>query len=165
VSAERPPIPGSTQLREDQPLPAGFLVGFTERLMDRRQQLQADGQPPAVASQQAVAEAIQAFVVGAGQRRWTVPEQRLASLAHDTLGLEAEYRDQHGYAPQLARLSAVGVVLEGERARQDLPSAWLRQPGPPARSDPARTQRHLPQRTGPDAPGVRTRMREVDGER
>jgi hypothetical protein len=121
MSAERPPTPDPTQLGEDQRLPAGFLVGFTERLMDRRHQLQAEGQPPAAAREQAVAEAVQAFVADAGQRGWTVTERRIANLADDTLGLEEEYRDQHGYEPQLARLSATCEVLDGERARQEIP--------------------------------------------
>jgi hypothetical protein len=146
MSAERPPTPGPTQLGEDQPLPGGFLVGFAEQLLDRRAQLLADGRPPAAARQAAVAEAVQAFAAGAGQRGWTVTERRIASLADDTLGLEEEYRDWHGYTPALARLSAVGEVLDGERARQELPAAWLRPPDPSARSDPDQLQRHPPSR-------------------
>jgi hypothetical protein len=138
MSAELPTTPDPTQLGEDEGLPGAFLVGFTEQLMDRRHQLQEDGQPPAAAREQAVAEAVQAFVAGAGQRGWTVTERRIANLADDTLGLEEEYRDQHGYEPQLARLSAVGEVLDGERARHELPAAWLPQPGPQVRSDPTR---------------------------
>jgi hypothetical protein len=165
VSAERPPTPGPKVLGEDQGLPGEFLVDFAQGLMDRRAQLLAQGQLSAAARDQAVAEAVQTFVAGATQRGWTVPERRIASLADDTLGLEAEYRDQHGYEPPLARLSAVGEVLEGERARQELPPAWLEQPDPPARPHSNRQQRHSPQRTDPDGRPDRVRIREVDGER
>jgi hypothetical protein len=164
VSAERPTTPDPTQLGEDQGLAAGFLVGFTERLMDRRHQLQAEGQPPAVAREQAVAEAVQAFVAAAGQRGWTVPERRIANLANDTLGLEEEYRDQHGYEPQLARLSATCEVLGGERARHETPPGWLPQPDPPARSDSTR-QGDPPLRTGPDGRPDRGWAREAGRER
>jgi hypothetical protein len=165
VSAERPPTPDPTQLGEDQGLPAGFLVGFTERLLDRRAELLAESQAPAVAREQAVAEAVQAFAAGATERGWTVTERRIASLADDTLGLEEEYRDQHGYEPQLARLSAIGEVLDGERAREEPPSAWLRPPDPPARSDPDQLQRHPPQQAGPDGRGDRVWTREAGRER
>ena len=157
MSAEQPSTPSPTQLGEDQGLPGEFLVGFTERLLDRRAELLAERQAPAVA------EAVQAFAAGAGHRGWTVPERRIASLSDDTLGLEEEYRDQHGYVPQLARLSAIGEVLDCERAREELPSAWLRQPDPPARSDPAR-QGDPSQRTGPDGRADRVRTREAGRE-
>jgi hypothetical protein len=164
VSAERPSTPSPTQLGEDQGLPGEFLVGFTERLLDRRAELLAESQAPAEAREQAVAEAVQAFAAGATERGWTVTERRIASLADDTLGLEAEYRDQHGYEPPLARRSAIGEVLDGERAREELPSAWLRQPDPPARSDPTR-QGDPSQRTGPDGRPDRVRTREAGRER
>jgi len=141
--------PGSRRLGEDQGLPGDFLVGFTEGLMDRREQLLRDGHPPDIAREQTVAEAVQAFGADADQRDWTVGERRIASLADDTLGLEEEYRDQHGHEPNLARLYAVGEVLEGERAREELPASWLRQPDPPERPDPSRRP-HLPsERTRP----------------
>jgi hypothetical protein len=164
MNAERPPTPSLPQLGEDQGLPGEFLVGFAEQLMDRRAQLLAEGQPPAAAREQAVAEAVRAFGTSATHRDWTVTERRIASLANDTLGLEEEYRDQYGDEPQLARLSAIGEVLDGERARQELPSAWLRQPGPPARSDPTR-QGDPSQRTGPDGRPDRVRTREAGRER
>jgi hypothetical protein len=58
VSAERPSTPSPTQLGEDQGLPGEFLVGFTERLLDRRAELLAESQAPAEAREQAVAEAV-----------------------------------------------------------------------------------------------------------
>jgi hypothetical protein len=111
-----------------------------------------------------VAEAVQAFAAGATERGWTVPERRIASLADDTLGLEEEYRDWHGYTPELARLSAVGEVLDGERARQELPPGWLPQPGPSARSDPTR-QSDPSQWTAQHGRPDRAWTREADGER
>lgn len=164
MNAERPTTPDPTQLGEDQGLPPGFLVGFTEQLLDRRAQLLAESRPPAAARAQAVAEAVQAFVAGAGQRGWTVPERRIASLADDTLGLEEEYRDWHGYEPQVARRSAVGEVLDGERARHELPPGWLPQPGPPAHTDPAR-QGDRSERTAQDGRSDRAWTREAGRER
>jgi hypothetical protein len=128
VSAERPAPP---RLAEDQAMPGAFLVAFTEQLLDRRTQLTRQGQPPVAAREQAVAEAVQAFAADAGKRGWTVPEWRIAQLADDALGLEEEYRDQHGYEPELARLHATCEVLDGEGAREELPARFLRPPGPP----------------------------------
>jgi hypothetical protein len=141
MSADRPDL---RRLGEDQGLPGDFLVGFTEGLMDRREQLLRDGHPPGIAREQAVAEAVQAFTADADQRDWTVSERRIASLADDTLGVEEEYRDQHGYEPELARLFAVGEVLEGERAREELPASWLRRPDPPERPDPTTSSASRP---------------------
>jgi len=147
-------------------MPGDFLVGLTRGLMDRREQLVAEGQPPAVARQRAVAEAVQAFVAGADERSWTVEERRIASLAGDTLGLEDEYRDRHGYEPELARLYAVCEVLEGERAREEIPLPWRRsEADPPQRPDPARQQRQPSERTRPDGRTDRVRTREADRER
>jgi hypothetical protein len=136
-------------------MPGDFLVGFTEGLMDRRQQLVRDGQPPEIAWEQAMAEAVQAFTASADQRDWTVEERRIASLADDTLGLEDEYREQHGYEPKLARMYAVGEVLDGERAREEVPLPWWRETDPP----------RPPGRTRPDSDTDRARTREADGER
>jgi hypothetical protein len=157
MSADRLAAPGPRRLAEDQGLPGDFLVGFTNELMDRREQLVRDGQPPAAARELAVAEAVQAFAAGAGadQRDCTVEERRIASLADDALGLEEEYRDRHGYEPELARLAAVGEVLEGERAREEIPSPWWREADPPG----------PPGRTRPDGYTDRARTREADGER
>jgi hypothetical protein len=146
-------------------LPGDFLVGFTHRLMDRREQLLRDGQPPETARERAVAEAVQAFTADTGQRDWTVPERRIAQLAGDTPGVEEEYRDQHGHEPELARLFTVGEVLEGERAREEIPSSWWREADPPQRPDPARQHRPLSERTRPDGDTDRARTREADGER
>jgi hypothetical protein len=164
VGAERLDRPEPWRLGEDQGMPGDFLVGFTHRLMDRRQQLLRQGQLPRPARELAVAEAVQAFHAGADERGWTVDERRIASLAGEVLGLEDEYRQRHGYEPELARLWAVGEVLEGERAREEIPLPWRPEadlPGP----DPAGRQRQPSQRTPPDgrADGVRTR--EVGGER
>jgi hypothetical protein len=140
VSADRSTRPEPRWLPEDQGLPGDFLVGFTRGLMDRREQLVGDGQPPEMARERAVGEAVQAFHAGAGQRGWTVEERRIASLAGDALGLEDEYRDRHGYEPELARLYAVGEVLESERLRGEIPVPWWREatrrsgPPPPASS-------------------------------
>jgi hypothetical protein len=113
----------------------------------------------------AVAEAVQAFAAGADQRGWTVSQRRIASLAGDTLGLEDEYRDRHGYGPARARLYAVGEVLEGERARQEAPLPWRRwEADPPQRPDPVGRERQ-PQRTPLDGRTDRVRARETDGER
>jgi hypothetical protein len=125
--------------------------------MNRREQLLGDGHRPETARERAVAEAVQGFHAGADQRGWTVEERRIASLAGDTLGLEHEYRDRHGYPPELARLHAVGEVLEGERVREEIPSPWRQEADPPQRSDPARRQRQPSERTRPDGrPSVRT---------
>jgi hypothetical protein len=145
VSADRP---APQRLHDDQGLPGDFLVGFTHRLMDRREQLTRQGQPPETARERAVDEAVLAFGAGADQRGWTVEEQRIASLAGDALGLEDEYRDRHGYQPELARLFAVGEVLEGERAREEIPLPWRREADPPQR--PNREQRYPSERTRPD---------------
>jgi hypothetical protein len=162
VRAERP---SPRQLREDQGLPGEFLVAFTERLLDRRAQLLRRGESPEGARDRAVAEAVQAFTAGAAAREWTVGERRIAQLADDTLGLEDEFRDQHGYAPELARRYAVGEVLDGERARHEL-SAWLLPPpGPPERPDPAHAQRERSERTGPDGLTDSVRTREAGRER
>jgi hypothetical protein len=165
MSADRPTGAGPRRVGEGQGLPGDFLVGFTEGLMDRREQLLRDGHPPAIAREQAVAEAVQAFFAGADQRDWTVSERRIASLADDTLGLEEEYRDQHGYEPELARLFAVGEVLEGERAREELPASWLRRPNPPERPDPSRQQHPPSERTRPDGYTDGARTREAGHER
>jgi hypothetical protein len=86
-----------------------------------------------------------------------VGERRIAQLADDTLGLEEEFRDQHGYEPELARLSAGGEVLDGECAREEIPLLWRQEadlPGPA----PARRQQQPSERTRPDGrPTVRTR--------
>jgi hypothetical protein len=165
VSADRPAAPGPRRLGEDQGLPGDFLVVFTRGLMDRHEQLIRDGQPPKTAREQAVAEAVQAFAAGADQRAWTVQERRIASLAGDTLGLEQEYRDQHGYEPELARLFAVGEVLEGERAREEVPLPWRRwQADPSQRPDLVRQERQ-PERTPLDGRTATARTRETDGER
>jgi len=159
VSADQPIRPEPRRLADDQGMPGGFLVGFTEGLMERREQLLRDGHPHETARELAVAEAVQAFQAGAGDRDWTVQERRIASLAGDTLGLEEEYRDRHGYEPELARLYAVCEVLEGERAREEIPLPWWRsQAGPSQRPDPACQQRHPSERTPPDGrPTVRPR--------
>ena len=158
MSADRPTQPEPRRLGEDQGMPSEFLVGFTDRLLDRRAQLLRQGQPPEAARERAVAEAVQAFGAGADQRDWTVSERRIASLADDTLGLEEEYRERHGYEPELARLYTVGEVLEGERAREEMPLPWRREADPPQRPDPDRQQRHPSERTSQDGrPSVRTR--------
>jgi uncharacterized Zn finger protein len=144
-------------------MPGDFLVGFTHRLMERREQLTRQGQPPETARERAVAEAVQAFGAGAEQRDWTVAERRIASLAGDTLGLEEEYRDQHGYEPELARLHAVGEVLEGERAREEVPLPWREADMP--EPDPARQQRQPSERTPPDGYTDRAWTREAGHER
>ena len=155
MSADRPTRPEPRWLAEDQGMPGDFLVGFTEGLMDRRGQLLRDGQPPQAARELAVAEAVQAFRTGASERGWMVQERRIASLADDTLGLEDEYREQHGYEPELARVYAVGEVLDGERAREEVPMPWWRETDPP----------RPPGRTRPDSDTDRARTREADGER
>jgi hypothetical protein len=164
VSAERP-TRQPRRLGEHQSLPGDFLVAFTKRLMDRRAQLTRRGQPPQAARAQTVAEAVQAFAAGAGERGWTVQGRRIARLADDTLGLEEELRDRHGYESELARLFATGEVLDGERAREEFP-AWLLPPlGPPRRPDPDRGQHQPPRRTGPDGRVDAVRTREAGGER
>jgi hypothetical protein len=139
------------------------MVAFTERLLDRRAQLTRQDQPPAAAREQAVAEAVHAFAADAEQRGWTVSQWRIAQLADDALGLEDEYRDQHGYEPELARLSATCEVLDGERAREELPARFLRPLGPPGRPDPV--QRQPSERTQPDGRTGRVRTREGGRER
>jgi hypothetical protein len=167
MSAERPDRPEPRRLTEDQGMPDEFLVGFTHRLMERREQLVRNGQPHQVARELAVAEAVQTFHAGADERGWTVQEQRIASLAGDTLGLEDEYRDRHGYEPKLARLWAVGEILEGERARQEIPLPWRREADPPERPDPAPHEwQHQPsERTGLDGRPDTVRTREAGRER
>jgi len=140
MNADQPTQPVPRRLGEDRGLPGDFLVGFTRGLMERREQLVRDGQPPEMARERAVAEAVQSFAADADQRGWTVSERRIASLAGDTLGLEDEYRDRHGYEPELARLYAVGEVLEGERIRGEIPSPWWREDDPPQRPDPDRAR-------------------------
>ena len=164
MSADRPAAADPRRLGEDQGLPGDFLVGFTEGLLDRRQQLLRDGQPPESAREQAVAEAVQAFAADADQRDWTVEEGRIASLADDTLGLEEEYRERHGYEPALARLYAVGEVLEGERAREEIPSPWRSEADPPQRPDRAQHERP-PAWTPPDGYTDRAWTREAGHER
>jgi hypothetical protein len=134
-------------------MPGDFLVGFTRGLMERREQLVRQHQPPETARDQAVAEAVQAFAAGAGQRGWTVDDRRIASLAGDALGLEEEYRDRHGYEPELARAFALGEVLEGERVREEFPLPWWR-----IEADPS-------ERTRPDGRADRARTGEAGGER
>jgi hypothetical protein len=128
------PPPSPARLSEAQAIPATFLAGFAEGLLDRRAELLAQGQPATAARALAVSEAVQAFHADAGGRGWTIDSERLSSLAHDVLGLEEEYRDRHGYPPEQARATTVGEVLEGERAREELPASWLRQARPPERS-------------------------------
>ena len=165
MSADRPTRPEPRRLAEGQGMPGDFLVGFTDRLLDRRQQLLRDGHPPQTARERAVAEATRAFAAGADERGWTVEERRIASLAGDTLGLEEEYRERHGYEPELARLYAVGEVLEGERAREEIPLPWLRSAAdPPQRPDPAH-ERHPSERTRPDGHADTVRTREAGHER
>jgi hypothetical protein len=164
VSANQPTSPGIRWLGEDQGMPGDWLVAFTQRLLDHRQQLLRQGQPPGPARELAVAVATQAFHADADQRGWTVDEPRIAQLAGDALGLEDEYRERHGYEPELARLWAVGEVLEGERAREEIPMPWQREadlPGP----DPARRQWQPSQRTPPDGRADSVRTPEVGGER
>jgi hypothetical protein len=160
VSAERP---APRRLGEDQGLPGEFLVAFTDRLLERRAQLLGQGQPPEAARERAVAEAVQAFAAGAGQRGWTVGERRIARLADDTLGLEEEFRAQHGYEPELARLFATGEVLDGERARQELP-AWLLPP-PELSQRPNTARRQASEPTPPDSRADSVRAREGGHER
>jgi hypothetical protein len=154
VNADRPTPAEPRRLGEDQGMPGDFLVGFTHRLMDRRQQLLGDGHPPGAARELAVAEAVQAFHAAAGHRGWTVTQRRTASLAADILEVEDEYRDRHGYEPELARLYAVGEVLEAERLRGEIPRAVVAAGRPPQRPDPTHEPPPL-ERTGPDT--VRTR--------
>jgi hypothetical protein len=149
VDADRPRGGGPRRLADDQGLPDEFLVGFTQRLLQRREQLVRDGQPPELAREQAVTEAVQAFGADADQRGWTVEERRIASLADDALGLEQEYRDRHGYEAELARLAAVGEVLQGEHARSEAPLPWWREADPPQRPGPVH-HRQPPERTEPD---------------
>jgi hypothetical protein len=164
MSANRPDRPGMRRLGEGQGMPDDFLVGFTETLMARRQQLLGAGQPPKAARQRAIAEALHRFDATAEERDWTVDRRRLASLAADTLGLEDEYRDQHGYEPQLARLSVIREVLEGEQARNEIPELCWREPDPPQPPDP--DLGHLPaRRTGPGGRTDRAWTREAGGER
>jgi hypothetical protein len=153
MNADLPTPPGPRQLGQDQGMPGDFLVGFTRGLMERREQLVGDGLPPAAARELAVGEAVQAFAAGAEQRGWTVDDRRIASLAGDALSLEEEYRDRHGYEPELARAFALGEVLEGERVREEFPLPWWR-----LEADPS-------ERTRPDGRADRARTREADGER
>ena len=152
MNADLPTPPGPRQLGEDQGMPGEFLVGFTRGLMDRREQLLRHNQPPETARDQAVGEAVQAFAAGADQRGWTVAERRIASLAGDALGLEAEYRDRHGDPPELARAFPAGEVLEGERVGEEFPLPWWR-----SQADPS-------ERTRPDTRADRARTREADHE-
>jgi hypothetical protein len=165
VSADRPAASGPKRLAEDQGVPGDFLIGFTRGLMDRREQLVRDGHPPQAARELVVAESVQAFAAGAEQRGWTVAERRIVNLADDTLGLEEEYRDRHGYEPELARLYAVGEVLDGERAREEIPSPWWRGANPPQQPDQARGQRQPSEWTRPDGRADRVRTREAGHER
>jgi hypothetical protein len=161
MSADRPTRPEPRRLADDQGMPGDFLVGFTHRLMDRRQQLLRDGQPPQTARERAVGEAVQAFAAGADERGWTVAEGRIASLASDALGVEDEYRDRHGYEPELARVYAIGEVLEGRARPRGDPNAVAAggRPAPAARSRPraapaVRADRSgRPHRQGPDTGG------------
>jgi hypothetical protein len=164
VNADRPTQPQPRRLADDQGMPGDFLVGFTHRLMDRRQQLLGDGHPPGAARELAVTEAVRAFHAAAGQRGWTVTQRRIASLAADTLGVEDEYRDRHGYQPELARLDAVGEVLEAERLRGEIPEPWWQRADPPQRPDPTH-ERPPSERTGPDGRPDTVRTREAGGER
>jgi hypothetical protein len=165
VSGDRPTRPEPRWLGEDQGMPGEFLVGFTHRLMDRRAQLTHQGLPPETARERAVAEAVQAFAADDGERGWTVSERRITQLAGDTLGVEDEYRDQHGYEPELARLSAVGEVLEAERIRGEIPAPWWREADPPQQPDPDRQQRHPSEPTPPDGRTDAVRTREGGDER
>ena len=165
MSVDRPDRPEPRWLGENQGMPGDFLVGFTRRFMDRREQLLRDGQPPQAARDLAVTEAVQAFAADAGERDWTVEERRIAGLAGDTLGLEDEYRDQHGYEPELARLWAVGEVLDGEGAREEIPMPWRSEASPPEPPDSERHQRHPSERTGPDGRVDTVRTRETSHER
>jgi hypothetical protein len=160
MDADRPDRPVPRRLGEDQGLPGDFLVAFTRGLMHHREQLLRDGQSPDAARERAVGEAVQAFRAGAGERRWTVDNRRIASLADDTLGLEEEYRDRHGYEPELARLYAVGEVLEAEQLRGEIPEPWW-QDDPPQQRDPDRQQRHPAARTRPDDRADRDWTREA----
>ena len=83
------------RLSEAQAIPAGFLVGIAEGLLDRHAELLRQGQPPKAARVLAVTEAVQSFHA-AGARGWAVDQRRITSLARDVLGLEQEYRDRHG---------------------------------------------------------------------
>jgi hypothetical protein len=163
MNADRPQRPGMGRLGEDQPMPGDFLVGFTETLMARRQQLLEAGQPSQAAGQRAIAEALHRFDATADQRDWTVDRPRLASLATDTLGLEDEYRDQHGDEPELARLFAVGEVCGGEQSRSEIPGLRRREPDPPQPSDPDRYGRPGP--SGSEGRTDRAWRREAGGER
>lgn len=49
-----------------------------------------------------------------------VPADRASSLADDAVGLFLEYRDQHGEPEETARLFAVGEVMQGEAAREEI---------------------------------------------
>jgi hypothetical protein len=164
MSGDRPTAPGIRELGEHQGMPGDWLVTFTEQLMDRRQQLIRGGQAPQAARDQTVAEAVQAFHEGARQRGWTVAEGRITLLADDILGVEDEYRDQHGYEPELARLYALGEVLEAEQLRGEIPEPWW-QDDPPQQRDPDRQQRHPAARTRPDDRADRVRTREAGDER
>jgi hypothetical protein len=92
--------PGPARLTEAQAIPSGFLPGFVGGLLDRRAELLRQGQPAKAARALAVTEAVQTFQAGAGERGWTVDQDRISSLAHDVLGLEEEYRERHGYPPR-----------------------------------------------------------------
>jgi hypothetical protein len=71
-------------------------------LLERREQFLRDGPPPELAREGAVAETVQAFAPAPTNAAGHVEDRRIASLASDTLGLKEEYRDQHGYSPDLA---------------------------------------------------------------
>jgi hypothetical protein len=105
-------------------------VGFAEGLLDRRAELLRQGQPATAARALAVTEAVHSFYADSGARGWTLDQERISSLAHDVLGLEEEYRDRHGYPREQARRAAFGEVLEGERARQEVPCRGGRPSGP-----------------------------------
>jgi hypothetical protein len=166
ISADPPARPEPRRLGDDQGLPGEFLVGFTDRLLDRRQQLLDDGHPPQAAREQAVTGAVQAFTAAAEERGWTVTEGRIAQLAGDTLGLEEEFRDQYGHPPELARLFAVGEVLAGERAREETPLPWRRwEDDPPQRPGPVRGQWQPSERPRPDSRPATVRTREAGHER
>jgi hypothetical protein len=156
VSAEEPTRPPPRWLADGQGMPGDWLVGFTQQLMGRHQQLLGDGQPPQAARDQAVGEAIQAFDADAGERGWTVTQRRISQLADDTLGVEQEYRDRHGFEPDLARLFAIGEVLEAEQLRGEIPQPWWRDDPPSQRPEPDRQQPQPPERPPDGHPTVRT---------
>jgi hypothetical protein len=53
---------------------------------------------------------------------WTpVPNRRAFELADGAVAMFLEYRDVHGYGEEAARSLAVSEVMEGERARAEVP--------------------------------------------